>query len=123
MNEINKIEYISDSNFKERLFSSKSPSVILFIKEYSGNSHLIEKTLKDVVNNFTNSINFFVVDADKNSLLKKEFHVNDFPTMIFFKNGLLLDQNTGLISKNELLSKIFELLKIDPSLIMKLAKK
>lgn len=49
------------------------------------------------------------VNVDENNDLAIEYGVRNLPTILFFKNGDLIDRHVGAIQKNELIKKIEEL--------------
>jgi len=50
--------------------------------------------------------NFYTVDFENEIGLVNEYGIVDVPTILFYKSGKLVDHTIGLISKNELISKI-----------------
>lgn len=49
------------------------------------------------------------VNVDANNDLAIKYGVRNLPTILFFKNGDLIDKHIGAIQKNELIKKIEEL--------------
>jgi thioredoxin 1 len=48
------------------------------------------------------------MDVDANSVIPTQFGVMSIPTLVFIKNGKIMDQVVGAISKPELRRKIEE---------------
>jgi thioredoxin-like negative regulator of GroEL len=46
------------------------------------------------------------VNVDENQSLSSKFNIRAIPSLLFFKNGQLRDQVTGMTSKKDLLSRI-----------------
>jgi thioredoxin 1 len=55
---------------------------------------------------YSSSVNFFSVDIEEAPLLKKELGVIELPTILFYKNGAVIDFVNGMISKNALIAKL-----------------
>ena|SRR3989338_7771026 len=52
---------------------------------------------------------FGKLDVDANHEIAQEFNVRSIPTIIFFKDGEMVDQAIGVLDKEELIDKINEL--------------
>ena len=46
------------------------------------------------------------VDVDQNQSLSARYNIRAIPTLLFFKDGQLRDQVTGMTSKKDLLGRI-----------------
>lgn len=46
------------------------------------------------------------MDVDQNSEVPVQFGIRTIPTLLFFKNGNLVDRQVGVVSKNALLQKL-----------------
>lgn len=46
------------------------------------------------------------VEDEGNEEFARQYHVQSIPTLLFFKQGILVDSNVGLISEEDLLAKI-----------------
>lgn len=49
---------------------------------------------------------FFSVNVETDSALKEEFGIRELPTIIFFRNGKIVDHVSGMIAKNALIEKL-----------------
>ena len=55
---------------------------------------------------YDGSANFYTVDIEEEKRLSKAFGIMEVPTILFFRNGELIDHAVGMISKNALIAKI-----------------
>ena len=51
-------------------------------------------------------VNFFTIDVERETGIDKEYGVIEFPTILFFKQGKIVDHVSGLVPKNVVISKI-----------------
>ncbi|ESU29083.1 thioredoxin [Flavobacterium limnosediminis JC2902] len=52
------------------------------------------------------SISVIKIDVDKNQAIAAQFQVRGVPTMLLFKNGKQVWRQSGVLSKNDLISVI-----------------
>jgi thioredoxin 1 len=52
-------------------------------------------------------LNLLKIDADKNTGMTEQLEISEIPTMILYKNGKQVWRHTGLVSEDEIRSKIF----------------
>jgi thioredoxin 1 len=57
-------------------------------------------------NEFTNTAVIGKVDVDANSALSMKFGVRNIPTILFIKNGEVVDKQVGVVPKSVLISKL-----------------
>ncbi|KGO95006.1 thioredoxin [Flavobacterium subsaxonicum] len=91
-----------------QLISSNEPVLIDFFATWCGPCQTMAPILKDVKDELGESIKIIKVDVDKNQALmaSPQFQVRGVPTLMLFQNGKMLWKQAGLMTKNEIVSKI-----------------
>jgi len=97
---------LKDGNFDS--FISKGNVVIDFWAEWCGPCKILSPTVDQVAGEMKGKVKFGKVDVDAESDLAQKFEVMSIPTLIFFKDGEMVDRSTGAIPKETLLKKIKE---------------
>ena len=97
---------ITQVNFKEEVLESMELSLVQFKTEWKGSCQILSMIYDDLAKSYTGVANFYTVDFENEIGLVNEYGVVDVPTILFYKSGKLVDHTIGLISKNELISKI-----------------
>ncbi len=97
---------LSDKNFDHHVLENPKPGVVHFRANWSGSSDIVAAILDDLAHDFQSKVAFGAVDIDENALLAKKLGVGAVPTLLFFKNGGVVDSIKGVISKDELAGKI-----------------
>jgi len=92
--------------FKEEVIESRKLSLVQFRTEWSGACQIILPLYEDLAKAYKGIVDFFSIDAEQERGLEKEFGVREFPTILFFKNGQLVDHAVGLTPKTMLVAKI-----------------
>jgi thioredoxin 1 len=93
-------------SFTEKILNKHGIQVVEFYAEWSGPCQVMVPIYKELSAYYSNSVGFFTVDVEASPLLKKELGVNELPTILFYKNGTIIDFVNGMISKNALIAKL-----------------
>ena len=100
---------ITDSNFNEFL-SSETPFVVDFWAEWCGPCRAISPVVEELAAEYEGKINIGKVNVDENDDVVSRYGIRTIPTLLFFKNGELVDKMVGAVPKGDLKSKIDALL-------------
>jgi|SRR3989338_1982623 len=85
--------------------TSKGKWVIDMWAEWCGPCKIIAPIFDSAAGELKGNINFAKVDVDKETELAERFEVLSIPTLLFIKDGNVVDVVHGVISKDELLKK------------------
>jgi thioredoxin 1 len=100
---------ITDVNFNEVLESGK-PLVVDFWAEWCGPCRVISPIVEELAAQYEGKIVIGKVNVDENDNLPVEYGIRSIPTLLFFKNGELVDKHVGAATKGMLEDKIKHLL-------------
>ena len=93
-------------DFKKEVLESRKLVLVQFKKEWNGASQIIAPVYNGLAESYKEVAHFFTVDIEKESGLESEYGVMEIPTILFFKNGEVIDHAIGLTPKNVLIAKI-----------------
>lgn len=96
---------ITDSNFKE-FFTGEKPLVIDFWAEWCGPCRMIRPIVEELAAEYADRVIIGKCDVDENNETAAQFAVRNIPTIVFIKNGQLVDRQVGYASKEALIEKI-----------------
>lgn len=100
---------VTDSNFKEILSEGK-PVVVDFLAQWCGPCKMVAPIIDELAAEYEGKVIIGKCDVDENSDLPAEFGIRSIPTVLFFKNGQLVDKQVGSAAKPVYVSKIEALL-------------
>lgn len=100
---------VTDSNFKEILSEGK-PVVVDFWAQWCGPCKMVAPIVDELAAEYEGKVIIGKCDVDENSDLPAEFGIRSIPTVLFFKNGQLVDKQVGSAAKPVYVSKIEALL-------------
>ncbi|MCF6307910.1 MAG: thioredoxin [Flavobacteriaceae bacterium] len=90
----------------------KSDQLVLvdFHAEWCGPCKTMSPILKEVKDTMGNAIKVLKIDVDKNQRLAASLNVRGVPTLILYKNNAIVWRQSGVVQKNDIISKINEYL-------------
>jgi thioredoxin 1 len=100
---------ITDSNLKDYLAQNK-PVVVDFWATWCGPCRQIAPLVEELANEFEGRALIGKCNVDENVELPTEYGIRNIPTLLFFKNGELVDKQIGATAKEVLRAKIEALL-------------
>ena len=100
---------ITDANF-ETLLKEDKPLVVDFWAEWCGPCLMIAPIISELAEEYAGKINIGKMNVDENSEIVGQFGIRNIPTVLFFKNGELVDKHVGAAQKSILEDKLKSLL-------------
>ena len=100
---------ITDANFEE-LLTSEQPLVVDFWAQWCGPCKAISPIIEELAKEYEGKANIGKVDVDENDDITARYGIRNIPTILFFKNGELVDKQVGAATKAAIAAKIDALL-------------
>ncbi|HVD96137.1 MAG TPA: thioredoxin [Candidatus Limnocylindria bacterium] len=97
---------LNESNFDREVTQGDKPVIVDFWAEWCGPCKMIAPLLDEIAREKVDTVKVAKVNVDENQSLSFKYNIRAIPALLFFKNGQLRDQVTGVTSKKDLLSRI-----------------
>ena len=93
---------LEDDSFEEKVLKSDKPVMVDFWAPWCGPCKAIAPTVDALEKEYGDKMTFAKVNVDENPISPSKYGVQAIPTLIFFKNGEIADQITGMVGKEKL---------------------
>ena len=104
------IKEVEDSNFEAEVLQSDKPVLVDLWAPWCGPCKAIGPVVEDLANHFSDNITFFKCNVDNNPVTPGKYGIKAIPTLIFFKDGNVVEQITGMVAKSKLEESINKVL-------------
>lgn len=103
---VGNVKEFTESSFVEEVLNSKLPVVVDFWAEWCGPCKMLSPIIESIAPEFEGKVILGKVNVDNNQELAAKYGIISIPTLLFFKEGKVISQHTGLLSANALKEKI-----------------
>ena len=86
---------ITSENFDQEVARSATPVVVDFWAEWCGPCKMIAPMLEQLATEYSGKVKIGKVNIDQFQELAVQYRINSIPTLLFFKNGQVVDQVVG----------------------------
>jgi len=93
---------IDDRSFDTEIIQSDKPAVVDFWAPWCGPCKAIGPVIEELAEAYGDNIKFTKCNVDENPATPAKFGIKAIPTLIFFKEGKVVDQITGMVAKSKL---------------------
>ena len=93
---------INDDSFEKLVIESDKPVMVDFWAPWCGPCKAIAPTVEALEKEFGDKITFVKINVDDNPISPSKYGIQAIPTLIFFKNGEVAEQITGMVPKQNL---------------------
>lgn len=100
------ILHLNDSNFSSEVINSKLPVLVDFWADWCGPCKKIAPMIEDLSKDYKEKVKIAKLNVDEGVKTATNFGIMSIPTVMLFKNGKVVKQIVGVVSKKELSSMI-----------------
>ncbi|MBP6977837.1 MAG: thioredoxin [Bacteroidales bacterium] len=101
---------ITDANFEEVVLKASKPVILDLWAVWCGPCRLVGPIIDEIGKEYDGKVIVGKLDVDGNPKTTTQFGVRSIPTLLFFKNGQVVDKQVGAVPKSVLVSKLEKLL-------------
>lgn len=93
---------IGDSSFDTEVLQAEKPVLVDFWAPWCGPCRAIAPIVEELAETFGDTVKFTKCNVDENPVTPTKYGIKSIPTLIFFKDGKVLDKIVGIVAKSRL---------------------
>lgn len=98
--------HLTEQNFDAEVLKSAVPVIVDFYADWCGPCKMISPALEEIASELTGRVKVAKVNVDEESALAQRYNVQSLPTLLYFQNGELVNQQIGATSKKNIIGKL-----------------
>ncbi len=97
---------VTDATFEEVVLKSEVPVMLDLWAVWCGPCKMIHPIFDDLAKEYDGKAVLAKLDVDKNKATAMKYGIRNIPTVLFFKNGEVVDKQVGVTSKQKFAEKL-----------------
>lgn len=97
---------VTSSNWDNEVIKAQGVVMIDFWAAWCGPCRMISPTVEELAKEYSGKIKVLKLNTDDNSEIASRYKIMGIPTIMFFKDGIKIDQIVGVVPKQHLKAKI-----------------
>jgi len=93
------VEILTDATFEEKVLKTDKLSVVDFTAVWCGPCRMVGPIIHELANEYGDRIVVGEVNVDENPMITARYKVRNIPTVLFIKNGEVVDKQVGAVPK------------------------
>ena len=106
MTENGKYLVLSDATFQAEVLESDVPVLVDFWAAWCGPCRMIAPIIEEMAGEFEGLAKIAKMDVDQHNKTPQSFGIRSIPTLLIFKDGVVVDQIVGVVPKKVLADKL-----------------
>lgn len=102
--------HVTDDSFEADVKKSDIPVIVDFWATWCGPCRMIAPILEEIAGEYEGKVKIAKLDVDSNPKTPTSFSIMSIPSLLFFKNGEVIDQVVGAVPKAQIMAKIDKIL-------------
>lgn len=100
------LKEFTDTNFAAEALQNPQPVVVDFWAEWCGPCKMLTPIITKIAADMAGKVVIGKLNVDENPQTASRYSINSIPSLLFIRNGQVVEQHTGLLAEKPLSDKI-----------------
>ena len=102
---------LNEQSWKDEVVNSELPVLVDFWAEWCAPCRMMAPALEEISREYEGKVKVGKLNVDENSAVAGEYSIMGIPTLLFFRNGKVVDKVVGVVAKKVLQDRIEKAMK------------
>lgn len=93
------VEILTDATFEEKVLQSNKLAIVDFSAVWCGPCRMVSPIIHELATEYEGRIVVGEINVDENPQVTAQYKVRNIPTVLFIKNGEVVDKQVGAVPK------------------------
>lgn len=94
--------HFTDENFNEEVLSSNIPVLVDFYADWCGPCKMLAPVIETLAGEYEGKVKIGKLNVDNAPDTAQKFGIMSIPTLLYFKNGELVNKSIGVVARSEI---------------------
>ena len=104
--EIVSITNLTEATFPVEIRAHRGVALVDFWAPWCGPCRRVGPIVDELASEFAGTVNVAKLDVDAHPAIAEQFNVRSIPTLLFFRDGRVVDSVVGVVPKRELVTRL-----------------
>lgn len=96
----------TDENFETEVLKSEQPVLIDFYADWCGPCKMMSPVIEEIAAEYAGTVKVGKLNVDESPATAGKYRVMSIPTLLFVKNGKVVDTIVGAVPKSQVVDKL-----------------
>lgn len=101
---------VTEATFEEVVLKSEVPVIVDFWAVWCGPCRMVGPIVEEIGQEYDGKAKVVKVDVDNNPGIASQYGIRNIPTLLYYKNGQVVDKQVGAVPKQVIVNKLESLL-------------
>ena len=102
---------VTDNTFAREVLTTESSVLVDCWAPWCGPCRTLSPIIDELASDYANAVKVVKLNVDENPLTASKYGIRSIPTMLFFKEGKMVDKVTGALPKEQIEQHLLSIIK------------
>jgi thioredoxin 1 len=100
------VQAVEASGWDQAVLQAKEPVLVDFWAVWCGPCRMLAPTVEEIAGEYAGRLKVFKLNTDDNQEIASRYQIMGIPTLLFFKDGNVVDKVVGVVPKRQIKERV-----------------